>query len=160
MKKKHHGFTLIEVILYIALFSFLMGAAFVAAYQILDNSDELSVKNTTQKEGSFVLRKIDWVLTGVQTITTPTSGSTNNLRLTKYGGSTVEICLNANKVKIREGSFGACSNSNYLALTTDNVSVSALTFELIDASGTGPKGIKATVTIDGTNFITTKYLRK
>ena len=158
--KQQKGFTLIEVIIYIALFSLLMGAAFITAFEIIDNSDDLSFKNTTQKEGNFVLRKIDWALTGAQTVIAPTSGTTNNLRLTKYDGSNVEICLHANKIKIKEGSFGACSDSSYLPITTDNVSVSALNFEFIAASGTGPSGIKAIGIIDGSNFTITKYLRK
>src|SRR3990167_4074727 len=99
MKK---GFTLIEVIIYIALFSLLMGSAFVVVYQLIEGSDKLSVKNTTQEEGNFVMRKFNWALTGISSINSPSSGTSNILKVTKYGGNKINICLDSNKIKIRE----------------------------------------------------------
>ena len=55
MKSNTQGFTLIEVVIYIALFSLLLGGAFVTAYQLIDNSRELNVKNRVQEEGNFLL---------------------------------------------------------------------------------------------------------
>lgn len=168
MKNNHHkGFTLIEVIIYLALFSILLGSAFVIAYQLIDGSDKLSVKNTIQEEGNFVMRKINWVLTGVQTITTPSAGTpnSNTLTVTKYGNNKVEICLDS-KIKIHEGNFVSCTDASYLPLTTDNVTVkaSSLNFQYIPASGSGPFGITATfiITKDGIDFpfTITKYIRQ
>src|ERR1041384_4705327 len=115
--KKHKGFTLIEVIIYIALFSLLMGTAFVTAYQLIDGTQKLNVKTTTQEEGNFVMRKLDWALSGISGITTPTVGNiSNTLTLTRYDGNTIDIFLTANQVQIKENLTG-----NTLPITTNNV---------------------------------------
>lgn len=161
MKK---GFTLIETIIYIGLFSLLLGTAFIAAYHIIDGSRELSARTVVQSEGNFVIRKINWALIGAETITIPSSSPTTNLRVTKYDGTKIEICLDVNKIKIHQGTFGSCDDTNYVALTTDNVTVSTLEFKLIPAIGSGPKGIKSTIIITENKaefpFTITKYLRK
>ena len=156
----NQGFTLIEVIIYITLFALLMGSAFIIAYQLIQGSGDVGTKNTVQEEGNFVLRKINWALTGVQTITTPSSGTTHNLKLTKYDGTKVEICINSSEVRIHEGTFGSCADADYLPLTTENVVVSDLDFEFIAPVSPGPAGIKATARINGLDFIIAKYQRK
>ncbi len=160
----NRGFTLIETIIYIALFTLLVGTVFISAYQIIENSQKLSDKTVMQNEANFVLRKISWVVTGAQTIHTPSAQNTTNLKITKYDGTKIEICLDENIIKIHEGNFRSCDDSEYLALTTDNISVSSLLFELIPGVGSGPAGIKATITITENNtefpFTITKHLRK
>jgi prepilin-type N-terminal cleavage/methylation domain-containing protein len=150
------GFTLIEVIIYIALFSLLMGSAFVTAFQLIDNSGKLGIKNTIQEEGNFVMRKLNWALTGIQTITTPTAGTTPNLQVKKYDGNIIYVRLSANKIEIRESINGIA----YLPITTDNVTVSNLDFKFISTTGSGPAGITATAIINEIPFTITKYLRK
>ncbi len=161
MKK---GFTLIETIIYIALFSLLVGTVFITAYEIITSSRSLSTRTEVQNEGNFVIRKINWVLTGVEIINTPSTSKAKNLRVVKYDGTKIHICLEENKIKIHEGTYGNCSDSNYINLNTDNVSVSDLEFEFIPAVGTGPSGIKSTIIITENgkdfNFSITKYLRK
>src|SRR3989344_6895521 len=132
------GFTLIESIIYIALFSLLMRTAFVTAFQLIDGSGKLGVKNTVQEEGNFVMRKINWALTGVETITTPASGNSFTLVVEKYNGDDIEIKLDT-KIEMKTNS------GPFLPLTTDNVVVkaSSLNFQHIPASGSGPVGIKA-----------------
>ena len=59
------GFTLIEVVIYIALFSLLLGTAFITAYQLIYNGNDLDNTSVTLSEGNFILRKINWVFTGL-----------------------------------------------------------------------------------------------
>ncbi len=160
MKK---GFTLIEVIIYIGLFTLLMGTVFIAAYQIINSSGTVGKRTVVQNEGNFVMRKINWSLTGIENITTPSSSNTTNLKVTKYDGTKIEVCLYENKIKIHEGAFGSCGDTDYTALTTDNVEVSNLDFKLISI-GSETKGIQAilTITEDGIDFpfTITKYIRQ
>ncbi|KKR70308.1 MAG: hypothetical protein UU13_C0008G0004 [Candidatus Nomurabacteria bacterium GW2011_GWB1_40_7] len=154
--KRNKGFTLIEVIIYTALFSLLIGTAFVSAFQLIDGSGKLSAKTVTEAEGNFVLRKINWALTGVKTITTPSIGTAHNLVVTKYDNNQIDIQLVGTKIEIRESDNG----NAFIPITTDNVEVSSLDFEYIPASGSGPAGIAATAIMNGTTFTITKYLRK
>jgi prepilin-type N-terminal cleavage/methylation domain-containing protein len=161
MKK---GFTLIEVIIYIALFSILMGGAFITAYQLIDSSRKLSVKNTTQDEGNFVMRKLSWTLTSVNpaVATIPSSGTSPNLKVTKYDSNQIDVQQNGTKIEMKE-SLGP---NIFLPITTDNVTIkaSSLSFQYLPPSGTGPFGITANfiITNNGVDFpfTITKYIRK
>jgi prepilin-type N-terminal cleavage/methylation domain-containing protein len=146
------GFTLIETLIYIALFSLLMGSAFIATYQLIDGSGKISAKNTIQNEGNFVVRKLSWALTGVDPSTvSPSSGNSSTLSVTKYDGNKIDVRLSGGKIEMRESDAG----NTYLPITTDNISVSNLDFKYESLDG-----ITVTTTIDGINFTITKYFRK
>ncbi len=161
MKK---GFTLVEVIIYIALFSTLIGGSFITAYQLFDGSNKLNVKNTTQDEGLFIMRKLGWALSNVNPTAsiTPSSVSSPTLTATKYDGNQINIKLTGTKIEMKE-SLGP---NVFLPLNTDNVMVktSSLNFQYISPFGSGPFGITASfiITKDGVDFpfSITKYIRK
>ncbi len=154
------GFTLIEVIVYVALFSILIGSAFAVTYQLFDSSNKLNSKNTTQEEANFVLRKLDWALSGIDPSTIPIIAGTacnQSLSVTKSDASLSPIAIRFNTVSgvnyIEISEHGGA----YYPLTTSNVSISCLKFSSISGS---PSGITAIATIDGLDFTTTKYIRK
>ncbi len=160
MKKDHknfvnknlngQGFTLIETLIYIALFTILMVAGFATAYSLIEGGNSLNNKTVTNSELDFVLRKIDWALSDINVITVPSSGMSSTLSVTKSYGPVIQIRRNNNKIEMNEG-------SGWLPLTTDNVVVSALGFQVISGN---PSGIIATTTINGIRATTTKYIRK
>lgn len=145
------GFTLIETIVYIALLGLILTGAVVTAYQLAQSSGSVSTNNTLQEEGNFVLMKISWALSGASSFTIP---SANELTVTRYDGTTVEIRLSGTTVEMQEG------GGSFMSITTSNVTVSDLVFTDIPASGTGPEGVTATLTAGGMTFTTTKYLRQ
>lgn len=147
----NRGVTLIETVIYIALLGLLMAGVLGAVYQILQASASTSSHNTTQEEGHFLLRKIEWTLTGISSATVV---SASELKTTKYDGTAVDIKLSSGVVTMQEGS------GSFLPLSTPNVKVTSLQFVSIPALGTGPAGVSATIVIDGLTFSTTKYLRK
>lgn len=153
--KNNSGFTLIEVIIYIALFTLLVGSGFVTAYQLIEGGNALNQKTINQEEVNFVLRKISWVLNGVATINTPSSGYSNTLTVTRYDGTVLDVRLNAGKIELKDGAAGS-----FVPITTDNVKVTTLQFQYVPAVGTAPTGIIASTTISGYVATTTKYIRK
>lgn len=155
---KNKGFTLIETIIYIALFTILIVGGFTTAYQLIQGSDTLSVKTVTQEEGNFLLRKMDWALTGLDSANPPivvVNGCDSSIRIYKYAYVKNPIDFRRNvtssSIEIQE------AGSGYLPVTTSNVKATCLRFQNI--SGT-PAGITATTTIDGIDFTITKYIRK
>lgn len=62
------GFTLIEVLIYLALFSIIIGRAMVSVLQIVESSTSLQSKVVLQEESNFLLRKINWALNGATTM--------------------------------------------------------------------------------------------
>ena len=146
------GFTLLETLIYIALLAVIMGGTLAAVYNVLQGAGRVSAHNTTQEEGNFVLRKIDWALSSASNIVVAPS----TLTVGRYDGNTVDFRINSGVVEMREsaGGFG------YLPITTSNVAVGGLVFTNHPAVGAGPQGVTATLVIDGLTFETTKYLPK
>ena len=150
------GFTLIETIVYIALLSLMMGGVLAVTFQLMTSTESVNTKTSTAEEGNFVLRKINWVLTGLDPTIPPTVtglGCAQILTTTNNWSSTIiKRDTTNNSVLVQEGSGGS-----FLPVTNDTASTTCLRFELI--SGT-PAGVSATATINGIDFATTKYIRQ
>ncbi len=161
------GFTLIETVIYIGLFTILMGTGFIAVYNLIEGSNRLNTRAVTAEEGNFVLRKINWALTGISVstadITSPSTALpylTNNTLTIKrwYGSQKIPVTIQYNSVS---KSIEMSENGTALIpITTPNVTVTLLQFKYLPPTSTSPAGIKATMTINGTTFAITKFIRK
>lgn len=74
MKK---GFTLIETVIYLALFAILVAGFFTAAYAILESQNRVREKVIADGEANFVMGKITWALEGGISIIDPSLGNTS-----------------------------------------------------------------------------------
>ena len=142
------GFTLIEVIIYIALFAFIIGTGVSAAYYIIDSSAKGKSETGTIAEGEFLMRKIDWALTGAST----TSISSGKLFINKNGFSPNPIEFDRDSISNR--ARVTIGGSGYY-LTSSSTKVTNIEFISI-----GTSGIIASSTIDGKHFEITKYIRR
>jgi len=149
---RQKGFTLVETLIYIALFAFIIGGSILTSAQLLQGSSQTATKAGIQEEENFVLRKIDWSLSGASSISVP---SQTAMTVTRYDGNTVDFRLNASAVEMRESVIGT-----YLPITTSNVAVNDLKFIYIPVSGTAPAGVTAQIIVNSADASTTKYLRK
>ena len=61
---KQNGFTLIETIIYIALFGILMTSALVAVYELLGSGEINKTSLIIQTEETFINSKLRWAITG------------------------------------------------------------------------------------------------
>lgn len=147
------GFSLIEAVVYIALLGLLMTSALATAYQLVNSSSGLNAKNTAGEEGNFVMRKLNWALSGAQTVIAP-AGWGSGLSVTRYDGTTVDFRRASGVVQV------SVNGGTYRALTTGNVVVTSLSVHYIAASGGAPAGVEASTTINGLVFYTERYLRK
>ena len=158
MSQRNHlqGFTLIEVLLYIALLTLLFGGGVIAAYQVIEAANRTNAGVMVQEEGHFLLRKIDWALTGVTTIVSPAPppASGPSLTVDKAGVGVITINLASGRAQLNRG-------VGFLPLTNDRVTIADLQFEHTDPDGAGgkPAAIRASFTINGNPFEITKYLR-
>ncbi len=158
IQRKTKGFTLVEVLLYIALFSMLMSGVVLASFQLL-SSAHLSDKSVrVQQEGDFVLRKLDWVLNGVsvQVVPNKVSPYSSTLQVVSATNASFVVTFAPQPHSITLSQNGAPP----VPLTTPNVIVSALQFHYLKAIGAKPEGIEASTTINGADFYIKKYLRK
>ncbi len=158
---KNKGFFLMEVIIYSALFSIMMGGLIVIAYQLSDNTSDLARKVTTQEELNFVTKKIEWALTGVTEINTPTNNTSHKLSVNKtnFNQNPIIIQLDQSSGDI-EFCINSCSSSNkFSPLTTKNIKVDDLTFEYLPPGTETPAGIRVNIEINGVKNNFTKYLK-
>ena len=161
-KNNQSGFTLIEIVIYIALFSIIISGCFVTAFNLIEGYDKLNTKAVLEEEGNFILRKIDWALTGTDPSLPPSitgSGCSQTLTTNKISFPSNPIVVRRQSslnspIEMKEGI------NSFSPISTANVSVSCLKFLSIPASGNSPAGITATVTINNHDYVITKYIRK
>lgn len=165
------AFTLIEAIIYIALFSILIGGAVVAVYGIFESRERNQTKAMMQEEGDYIIGKINWAVSGSSSITSPgvnttcTSPSPCVLSLTKWDSSvgTVDLQLSGANITLARGANAA------VPLNNTDVFISGLLFTHFYDGGSNPEGVRASFTLtartgDGKlisqEFSTTNYLRR
>ena len=119
---KNKGFTLIEMVIYIALFSIIMGGVVVTVFQLSQSGGATTSKIIIQEEINFVLKKFDWVLTGADSgsIDTGTPGELT-LNNTSISPQPIVIRFSADDIEIE------MDGDTYL-LATENVEVEDLEF--------------------------------
>ena len=157
MRKR--GFTLIETLVYIALFTLMIGGLVVSVYFFFENSDRNQTKAMMQEEENFLIGKINWALSGAKTVSAPAAGSSGStLTSANYDGTTRTIALS-----------GATITLNGTTLNNSNVTISKLVFIHVSAGGTNPESVEAGFTITaktptGSTVVesasTTRYIRK
>lgn len=171
--KTENGFTLIEVMVYLGLFAILFGGVILAAYNIVESSDRNQTKAMVQEEGNFLMAKINWVISGAQSITSPAIGAAClapacPLSVIKWDtsiGNPVVVSLTGTDMTLTRGSNPPA------VLNNNNVQIINLSFTHTNASGDGidPESLKTQFTVSarmatGLNiteiFSSTDYLRK
>jgi prepilin-type N-terminal cleavage/methylation domain-containing protein len=173
--KNSKGFTLIEVVIYLALYAIIMTGALVSMYSIFGSSARNQVKAIVQEEGTFLIGKIDWALSGVHTINepvvppSPTSGNTLSVTKwdTSFGNPIVITVINGNMTMSRGANPTAIlNNSNVLVACPP---VGCFTHATSSGDGINPEKAGAIFTLHATtseglpfsqSFSTVKYLRK
>ena len=88
------GVTLLETLLYLALFGVVIGGLTLSAYSFFETSGRNQGRAILQKEQDFLVRKINWVLSRAESVSGPTTGTAGEtLTAHLYGGGTAVIAL-------------------------------------------------------------------
>ena len=121
--KSGAGFTLIEVLIYIAFFTLLVGTLLGIAYQTIAAAGQINNKIVLQQEADFILRKIDWALSGAAAAAAGPKPS--DITITRFSAPvTVIFSQNGNYIYINSG-------MGEMGLNSANVAVSNLVFTKI-----------------------------
>lgn len=167
LAKSKSGFTLIEVVIYIALFGILFGGAIVASYSVIESSGRNQTRAQLQAEGDFLLGKIAYALSGAQSISMPVVGASGSiLSVAKYGGSATSVYATGSALMLQTSATNLPINTSSMGLVA-----SSLVFTHSAASGNGvnPESIKAQFTLTtftptgavlSQDFSSTTYVRK
>ncbi len=163
---KQRGNTLIEALIYLALFSILMGGAVVVAYNLIESAGRNQTKLMVQEEGDFLTAKIEWALTGIRAINLPSSGSSGSILSTDKWDAAVgsaQITSAGGDMNLSRGGNPA------LEINNSNIEISNLVFFHDYGGGANPESVRASFrasakTPNGMtvwqDFTTTKFLRR
>lgn len=167
--KKQNGFTLIETLVYLALFTIIIGGALVGVYQIIQGTNATQKKIVIEEEGNFLVRKLNWALTNATAINSPGSpgvaGTGDTLSLTKSDLTPSEnplvFSVSSGNLQLKRGDASMIAlNGNNVTITNFNVvhSVPPGKTESVAISFTVVSSINGVTNTQ--NFQTTKYLRQ
>jgi type II secretory pathway pseudopilin PulG len=150
------GFTLIETLVYLAIFAMVIGGVVVAAYLLFQSSGKVQTRAMLLQEEQFVMATIERLLGEAASISAPTTGSTGDtLSVNTFGGVSYTLTKTGNYVLL-----------NGAELNNTNTRVTALTFA---RTASAPDGVTAEITMqtnspDGQlvtfSASTTKYRRQ
>ena len=102
---RKEGFTLIEALIYLALFALIIGGAMVAVYQIIESTNKTNGKVVIQEDVDFLLHKINWALNGATSVSVTPTSMTVNGKVFALNGTDLELDskpLNSSLVKIAQ----------------------------------------------------------
>lgn len=153
------GFTLIEVLVYMALVAFIIGGTLLAVFQIIQASSVAAKDLTLESEANFLLRKLSWAFNGDVIINLPATGSLGSvLSLTKidYANNPVVFDISGHSIRIKEG---ICAGCIFHELNSDYVNVASLSFEHLSAVNGRPEGARVSFKLNNKPFEFLKYFR-
>lgn len=147
------GFTLLETVIYIALFSLLMAGVIVAVFNIFASNDRNEISVGIQEEGTFVARKLSWALTSASTVSTTSASTLVVTRPDLAAQSPLTLTQSAGRLTLARGSGAG------MALTGLRFTVSSTTFTITPATSGIATSVKMTYSINGVPFIYKSYLK-
>lgn len=142
------GFTLIETIIYVALFSMLISGLLGSMWPFLRGAENTSAKVVVEGESAFAIRKINIVLaSSTKVITTPSAGNSGNvLTVTEYNDDTFTITTTGNAFTVQKNSGAA------VPFTADRVSVTAFTAKHVAPAAGLPRFVEYSFTLGGVSY--------
>lgn len=152
-KQYKKGFTLMETLIYMALFGILMTGAITATYQLLTGGSRIETAVAVQEEGNFINRKINWALIGATGVVS--GGSTLTITRPDLGAeSPLVIFASSTELMLKRGSAEA------VPLNTQSLPVNHLAFVVEPGIGGRPPAITVSFVVKDTPFIFKRYLRE
>lgn len=151
---RNYGFTLIEALIYITLISIMIVVSISALNTLIDNSAGLNDRVTIEDEANFLLKKIEWALSSLESITLPAEGgSGSSLIINRYNFASNPVAFDLNSGNLRMAVGGGAP----VILNSDLVVVEDLSFENLAPAGKKPPGITASFSINDKIFSITLY---
>ena len=151
---KKGGFTIIETLVYIVIFSIILTAGIASAYNLIEGTNRFNQKVLVESEANFVLRKLSLSLENVTAVTVP---NPQTLTITRSLGATTEDLIftesSGQMLLQRDG-------GTPLPLTTSRVIVSNFLVNLNDNPSDGKAGsVTVSFEVNGKSFSMMRILR-
>lgn len=93
------GFTLLETIIYVALFTLLFTGVLASSYSFFTGAEYISAMVVQENESAFVVQKMTSLLTSANAISQPSSGNTGSVvTFTTYEGAQYTFALDSGAI--------------------------------------------------------------
>lgn len=153
--KSGAGFTLMEMMVYIALFGILMIGAVVGTYNLIEGGDRNIASAGVQEEGTFINRKINWALSGATAASVSGGGSTLTIITTAPGVlSPLVISGTGNTMTIKRGTGVA------IQLNSDRFAITNVVFTYQTSVNGRPPSVSLSFLVQNRTFTFRNYLRQ
>lgn len=147
------GFTLIETVVYLGLFSILMGGLIVSAFYLVDAGGKGAERIALQEQGTFVARKLAYAVSGASEASVSSAGT---LILVRPDLPTSEDPLT---FSVSEGvMYLARGTRDPLPLTSSRYRVENVAMSVTHTQGEAAK-VTVSYTVEGIPFFFEAYLR-
>lgn len=159
-----------EVLIYVLLFSIVIGGGVASAYTVMENSGRNQTKAIVQAEGDFIIGKMNWAVSGATGVNQPVVGSQGSLLSVNKlnGANSISVALLLHDSNILMGDSTIPGN---FILNNTNIKVTNLVFEhdLGSGDGANPERVTARFTLTANtpngqpysqDFMSSMYLRK
>ena len=122
---KRSGFTLIEVIVYVAIFAMMISFVASILFQVGDSAGSNRGRTSIEVEADFVMGKVLWAMSGASAIAVPAaSSSSSTLTVSKFG-----FVHNPVSFQLASGTiYMQRAGGSLVPLTSRNVKVAELLF--------------------------------
>lgn len=130
---KNKGLTIIELLIYLALVSLIAALATTAVYPMINSSSYYQSWVEIENEGNFIIKKIDWALSGFYLINQPSAGavsSTLSINKSNFSDNPIVFNLSGDNLYLTIGA------GDPIIINNENVKISAINFEHFIANGT------------------------
>lgn len=149
MRKKvqfNQGFTLVEMILYIAIVSIFMTGLVYFTWDVIYGRVKSFVHQEVNQNIRFASKRIAYEIKNAKSVTSPTSGSASSITLeyTEVGRNPTIINVADGRIQIGYGSSGNCPVSNPCFLTSNKLN-SSLSFANLSSGNSS--NIKFSITV-------------
>ena len=156
--KNQAGFTLIEVIIYSALIAIVIGGSLGVIYQIFQGADSLNKQIIVEQDANFILSKVRWVLTDIDSVVSPATINSSSTVLTvnkkNFPSNPVTVQLQSGNLVIRQGS------SLEYVLNHGSFFVDSVIFERQSYTASSTELISASFKIKNQDYLLSQYIEK
>lgn len=111
------GYSLIEIVVYLTLFSFIIGVGVVSTFYLIDSIEKVENRGIVLEESNFILQKIYWVVSQAKDIQVikDESGKYSELNIETYTSENVRLYLEDGFVVVKgETKYFVISNPRYV----------------------------------------------
>jgi Tfp pilus assembly protein PilE len=143
----HRGFTLIETLIYLALFAIVLFGIVATAYAYFETAGRNQTKAMIQEEAQFILGKVAYAMSGAKTVAL----TATSLTVTKYDGTIVTVALAGTNVTYA-GAILNNTNTNITSLSFTAVSPGGVATAFTIGAPT-PQGGTVVESVSQTTFI-------